>query len=129
MPIKQESIDIDDSQIPANQVFIVKVDEIFDESPLETYIERLRSYIKGKEGLLTWYRNILICRLKGLHDNPLLVSAPVQRKNTSKSSSAYKYAKDCYNLSLYINGDMTAAIEDICSSRQTKVSQSTRQQN
>ena len=129
MPIKQESIDIDDSQIQANQDFIVKIDEIFDESPLETYIERLLSYTKGKEGLLTWYRNILICRLKGLHDNPLFVSAPVQTKNTSKSSSAYKYAKDCYNLSLYINGDMTAAIEDIFSSRQTKASQSTSQQN
>lgn len=95
MPIKQESIDIDDSQILANQDFIVKIDEIFDESPLETYIERLLSYIKGKEGLLTWYRNILICRLKGLHDNPLFGSAPVQRNNTSKSSSAYKYAMDC----------------------------------
>ncbi|MEW8487243.1 MAG: hypothetical protein AB2705_18855, partial [Candidatus Thiodiazotropha sp.] len=122
MPIKQECIDIDDSQIPANQDFIVKIDEILDESPLETYIERLLSYIKGKEGLPTWYSNILICRLKGLHDNPLFMSAPVQTKNTSKSSSAYKYAKDCYNLSLYLNGDMTAAIEDIFSSRQTNES-------
>lgn len=30
MPIKQESIDTDHSQIPANQDFIGKIDEIFD---------------------------------------------------------------------------------------------------
>ncbi|MES9884791.1 MAG: hypothetical protein ABW185_28425, partial [Sedimenticola sp.] len=35
------------------------------------------------------------------------------RKNTNKHSSAHKYARDCYNLNLYINGDKSAPIDDI----------------
>lgn len=118
--IKTEDSDPCESQIPPNQEFISKLDELFDDSPQQAYIESMLAYLEGKEGLLTWYRSILICRLRGPSDNSLFGNAPVTRKNTNKSTSAYKYAKDCYNLSLYLNGDMTAQIEEIFSTRSTK---------
>lgn len=42
--------------------------------------------------------------------------------STSKSSSAYKYAKDCYALSLFLRGDMTAQVEKIFPTRGSKQS-------
>ena len=102
----------------------IYIDDLFTEAQMESYIESILSFLHGKEGLITWYRSILICRLKGVHENPLFSNAPVQRKNTTKSSSAYKYAKDCFNLNSFINGDMTAPVDDIFTCRSAKMSQS-----
>ncbi|MEW8547702.1 MAG: hypothetical protein AB2693_29695, partial [Candidatus Thiodiazotropha sp.] len=77
---------------------------------------------EGKEGLLTWYRNILISRLRGAYDNEIFQNVAVTRKNTARSSSSYKYAKDCYALSLFLRGDMTAQIEEIFPARGSKPS-------
>lgn len=127
--VKQEDSDHDDfSQIPGNQAFITRIDDFFTDAPLESYIERLLTFMQGKEGLITWYRSILICRIKGVNENPLFSNAPVQRKNTAKSSSAHKYAKDCYYLNSYIHGDMTAPVDDIFTGRTAKPSQSAESQ-
>ena len=83
---------------------------------------------QNMSGLITWYRSILICRIKGVNENPLFSNAPVQRKNTAKSSSAHKYAKDCYYLNSYIHGDMTAPVDDIFTGRTAKPSQSAESQ-
>ena len=124
--VKQEESEYDEfsSQIPGNQDYITRIDDLFSEAPMESYIESILPFLHGKEGLITWYRSILICRLKGVHENPLFSNAPVQRKNTTKSSSAYKYAKDCFNLNSFINGDMTAHVDDIFTCRSAKMSQS-----
>ena len=45
---------------------------------------------------------------------------PLQKKDTNKSSSAFKYARDCYILNLFLKGDMTAQVDDIFSSRGNK---------
>ena len=56
--------------------------------------------------------------------SPLFECACSAKKYDEKLSSAYKYAKYCYYLKLYINGDMTAPVEDIFSCRIAKASQS-----
>ena len=122
--IKCEESDPFESQIPPNQDFIYQLDDMFDDSPQQVYIERVLGYLEGKEGLLTWYRNILINRLRGAYDNEIFQNVPVTRKSTNKSSSAYKYAKDCYALSLFLKGDMTAQVEEIFPTRGSKQSQS-----
>ena len=117
MNIKREEPDLYDSQIPPNQEFISKLDDLFDDSPQNVYIEKVLAYLAGKEGLLTWYRNILISRLRGMNDCDLFQNVPVTRKNTNKSSSAFKYARDCHTLSLFLKGDMTAQVDEIFTSR------------
>ena len=102
--------------------FISHIDQMFDDCPLETYTERLLSYATGREGVLSWYRMILISRLRGHSDNPVFKAAPVTRKSTHKSTSAYKNAKDCYRLISFLNGDMTSPIEEIFATRAYKPS-------
>ena len=122
--VKIEDNGVCDSQPPPNQEFITHIDTLYDDCPLETYIERLLSYTTEKEGILSWYRMILISRLRGHSDNPLFQAAPVTRKSTHRSSSSYKYAKDCYRLLSFMSGDMTSPVDDIFSSRAPKPSQS-----
>ena len=123
--VKTEDDGLCDSQIPPKQDFITLIDHMFDDNPLETYIERLLLYTPEREGFLSWYRMILISRLRGHYsDNPLFQAAPVTRKSSHKSSSSYKYAKDCYRLISFLSGDMTSPIDDIFSNHALKPSQS-----
>ena len=80
MQIKREDTDTFDSQIPPNQEFISQLDGLFDDSPQQAYIESVLSYLKGKEGLLTWYRNILISRLRGINDSELFQKRPCYKE-------------------------------------------------
>ena len=122
--VKIEDSGACDSQPPPNEEFIAHIDTLYDDCPLETYIERLLSYTTEKEGILSWYRMMLISRLRGHSDNPLFQAAPVTRKSTHRSSSSYKYAKDCYRLLSFMSCDMTSPVDDIFSSRSPKPSQS-----
>ena len=44
-------------------------------------------------------------------------SVPVTRKNTNKSTSAFKYARDCHTLNMFLKGDMTAQVDEVFTSR------------
>ncbi|CAG2248803.1 unnamed protein product [Mytilus edulis] len=61
------------------------------------------------ENTITWYRSILTSRAKSVQGCP--TGKLYTRKSTSRSSSTLKYAKDCYILYMFINGDSSGIDE------------------
>ncbi|VDI08552.1 Hypothetical predicted protein [Mytilus galloprovincialis] len=91
-----------DSYIPSQQT-IMYLDKVLDGLPREKYIDMIVHTLKGNESLVTWYRNILLSRAGEIEGCPK--GKLCNRKTTNKSSSIQKYAKDCYILQMFTEGD------------------------
>ena len=66
---------------------------------------------------ITWYRSILANRARSVEGCPL--GKLFTRKSTTKSSSASKYARDCYILQQFISGD-NSSIDEVFRKDDTK---------
>ncbi|VDI69324.1 Hypothetical predicted protein [Mytilus galloprovincialis] len=91
-----------DSYIPSQQT-IMYLDKVLDGLPREKYIDMIVHTLKGNESLVTWYRNILLSRAGEIDGCPK--GKLCNRKTTNKSNSIQKYAKDCYILQMFTEGD------------------------
>lgn len=86
-----------------NQVDIQRLDNELQDLPKDFYITKLMDMCSDDDRLLVWYRNVLSTRarkLEGCPDGNL-----INRKTTTKSTSAKKYAHDCHTLYLFLQGD------------------------
>ncbi|CAG2200520.1 unnamed protein product [Mytilus edulis] len=79
------------------------LDKVLDGLPREKYIDMIVHTLKGNESLVTWYRNILLSRAGEIDGCPK--GKLCNRKTTNKSNSIQKYAKDCYILQMFTEGD------------------------
>ncbi|VDI21735.1 Hypothetical predicted protein [Mytilus galloprovincialis] len=92
-----------------SQEFIAKLDDNLFNLPRDLYIPKLLEMTNDIENTITWYRSILTSRAKSVQGCP--TGKLYTRKGTSRSSSTLKYAKDCYILYMFINGDSSGIDE------------------
>ena len=97
------------SEVFPNQDFIATLDESLADLPKDIYIEKLIEMTNDSENIITWYRTFLAGRAKSIQGCPL--GKLITRKSTNKSTSIQKYARDCYTLYMFINGDNTGIEE------------------
>ena len=93
-----------------NQAEIEHVDSELAHLPKSLYVEKLLFLCRDDEGLICWYRYVLCSRARDMEGCP--TGNLVNRKNTKLSSSREKYARDCYALYLFTQGD-TSCIEEV----------------
>ncbi|CAC5358301.1 unnamed protein product [Mytilus coruscus] len=87
------------------QEFIAKLDYDLADLPKQTYISKLIEKTNNSDDCLTWYRSTLASRAKiytGVSHRKLY-----NRKSTTKSTSTSKYARDCYIIYMFLQGDKT----------------------
>jgi len=87
------------------QEFIAKLDHDLLDLPKEPYMLKLIELTSNSDDCLTWYRSTLVSRAKSLQGCP--TGKLFTRKSTTKSSSTSKYARDCYILYMFLQGDKT----------------------
>lgn len=100
------------SMPPPNQQVYSNLDSTLYNLPRDIYIERLVSETSNNSNTIYWYRRILGERAKRIDKCP--TGELKNRKSTSKSSSSYKLAADCYIITHYLQGD-SSEIESIFS--------------
>ena len=98
------------SEFVPNQEFYAMLDKELLNLPKDAYIEKLIEVSHNSDDTITWYRSVLCSRARSIQGCPL--GKLFTRKSTNKSTSAEKYAHDCYMLQQFISGD-SANIEDI----------------
>ncbi|CAC5398849.1 unnamed protein product [Mytilus coruscus] len=87
------------------QEFIAKLDYDLADLPKQTYISKLIEKTNNTDDCLTWYRSTLASREKSIQGCP--TGKLDNRKSTTKSTSTSKYAKDCYIIYMFLQGDKT----------------------
>ncbi|CAG2243072.1 unnamed protein product [Mytilus edulis] len=87
------------------QEFIAKLDYDLADLPKETYISKLIEKTNNSDDCLTWYRSTLAGRAKSIQGCP--TGKLYNRKSTTKSTSTSKYARDCYIIYMFLQGDKT----------------------
>ncbi|CAG2193561.1 unnamed protein product [Mytilus edulis] len=87
------------------QEFIAKLDYDLADLPKETYISKLIEKTNNSDDCLTWYRSTLAGRAKSIQGCP--TGKLNNRKSTTKSTSTSKYARDCYIIYMFLQGDKT----------------------
>ena len=102
-----------------NQAEIEHVDSELAHLPKSLYVEKLLYLCRDDEDLICWYRNVLCSRARDMEGCP--TGNLVNRKNTKLSSSREKYARDCYALYLFTQGD-TSCIEEVFYKSKTNTS-------
>ncbi|CAG2232272.1 unnamed protein product [Mytilus edulis] len=93
-----------------NQEFISLLDQELSDLPRDSYVLKLIELTHDSENTITWYRTILASRAKSIQGCP--TGKLFTRKSTNRSSSTQKYAKDCYLIYMFINGD-DSSIDDV----------------
>lgn len=86
-----------------NQVDIQQLDNELQDLPNDFYITKLMDTCSDDDRLILWYRNVLSTRARKLEGCP--DSNLVNRKTTTKGTSAKKYVHGCYTLYLFLQGD------------------------
>lgn len=71
--------------------------------PKELYISKLLELCLSNESLFFWHRSLLCTRARKFKDCP--TGNLINRKTTKASFSAEKYARDCFTLYMFINGE------------------------
>ena len=103
------SVNLSNSQSPdcnetvSNQSDIENLDEHLQNLPRDLYISKLLELCSSCESRISQYRNALCLRARSISDCPkgnLMI-----RKSTKQSSCAERYARDCYTLNMFINGE------------------------
>lgn len=96
-----QSIPINDRIL--NQTDIEYLDEQLKNLPKEIYIGKLTDLCSNNESMICWYRDILCTRAKSQSDCPR--GNLINRKSTKSSPSTVKYARDCFTLHMFLQGD------------------------
>lgn len=97
--------DVGDNDSAINQPSIEILDAHLHNLPKEMYIGKLLERCSNDENIICWYRNVLCSRARSQNDCPN--GNLISRKTTKSGSSAQKYARDCYTLHMFIQGDGT----------------------
>lgn len=98
------------SDFTPNQTCIAMLDQELDGLPRDSYIQKLIELTHESENVITWYRTLLLSRARDIEGCPL--GQLINRKSTNVSTSIEKYARDCFMLSQFCNGNKTS-IEEI----------------
>ncbi|CAG2233981.1 unnamed protein product [Mytilus edulis] len=93
-----------------NQECLSLLDQELSDLPRDSYVLKLIELTHDSENTITWYRTILASRAKSIQGCP--TGKLFTRKSTNRSSSTQKYAKDCYIIYMFINGD-DSSIDDV----------------
>ncbi|CAG2250537.1 unnamed protein product [Mytilus edulis] len=101
------------------QEFIAKLDYDLADLPKETYISKLIEKTNNSDDCLTWYRSTLAGRAKSIQGCP--TGKLFNRKSTTKSTSTSKYARDCYIIHMFLQGDKTQ-IDEVFRKDENKLS-------
>lgn len=96
-----EDYDSDGSLLSQSE--IDNLDSNLQNLPKELYISKLLELCLSNESLILWYRGLLCTRARKFKDCP--TGNLINRKTTKASSSAEKYARDCFTLYMFINGE------------------------
>ena len=86
-----------------NQTDIEYLDEELKNLPKEIYIGKLVDLCSNNESMICWYRDILCKRAKDQDDCPR--GSLINRKSTKSSPSTVKYARDCFSLYMFLQGE------------------------
>lgn len=78
-------------------------DNVLQNLPKEMYIEKLLQLTSSNEQLIIEYRTFLCSRAKTIEGCPK--GNLIQRRNTKANPSSVRYAKDCFALYIFCNGD------------------------
>lgn len=93
------------SQFPSpipNQQLIERLDCALYGLNHEAYIDKLLE-LGESERIITWYRTMLLSRAGSIESCPK--GRLITRKSTQNATSCEKYAKDCFILQSFIDGD------------------------
>lgn len=96
-----EDYDSDGSLLSQSE--IDNLDSNLQNLPKELYISKLLELCLSNESLILWYRGLLCTRARKFKDCP--TGNLINRKTTKASSSAEKYARDCFTLYMFINSE------------------------
>lgn len=107
-----------DSYIPSQNTIEI-IDRTLHSQPRDIYIEKL-SKMSNNESLVTWYRTILFTRASQIEGCPK--GKLCHRKTTVNSTSLIKYAKDCFVLNMFMEGD-NSEIENVFSKSKTQLNE------
>lgn len=83
----------------------VLFDNVLQNVPKEMYIEKLLQLSSNNEQIIIEYRALLCARAKTIEGCPK--GNLIQRRNTKGNPSSVRYAKDCYALYMFCNGDIS----------------------
>ena len=84
------------------------------------YISKLLQFTNESDDSIAWYRSALTSRARSIQG--CRMGKLLNRDSTSKSSSSSKYARDCYVLEMFIQGDKSQIEEVFRKEDQTKPS-------
>lgn len=96
-----EDYDSDGSLLSQSE--IDNLDSNLQNLPKELYISKLLELCLSNESLILWYRGLLCTRARKFKDCP--TGNLINRKTTKASSSAEKYARDCFTLYMFFYGE------------------------
>lgn len=82
---------------------IENLDSSLENLPRDMYISKLLDMCANSESTVCWYRNVLCSRAKRINECPQ--GNLVNRKSTKCGTSAEKYAKDCFTLYMFTQGE------------------------
>lgn len=88
----------------------VLFDNVLQNVPKEFYIEKLLQLSSSNEQIIIEYRALLCTRAKTIEGCPK--GNLIQRRTTKGNPSSVRYAKDCYALYMFCNGD-TSHLTDV----------------
>lgn len=110
--VSQNSQILDEHECPntIDAIDVHTLDTQLQNLPKEIYISKLLDICSNDENLICWYRNALCSRAKSQPDCPS--GKLLTRKTTSVGSSITKYAKDCFILYMFLQGEKSC-INDI----------------
>ena len=84
------------------------------------YISKLLQLTNESDDSITWYHSALTSRARSIQE--CRMGKLLNRNSTNKSSSSSKYARDCYILEKFIQGDKSQIEEVVRKEDQTKPS-------
>ena len=99
------------SQVIPGQQFFQDTDSKLMNLTSEEYIKELINVCTNENSKLLLYREHLLERVRSLPDCP--PGRLVARKNTNKCSKTVKYARDCYILHKFTQGERSGDIYDV----------------
>lgn len=92
-----------------DQMEIDTLDSQLQNLPKEIYISKLLDLCSNDESMVCWYRNSLCLRARKHPECPQ--GKLFSRKTTKSNSSTAKYAKDCYILYMFLQGEKSCINE------------------
>ena len=104
-----ETVSNNDCHAIPHQIKLDKLDNELCNLPKDVYINKLLDLCENDESTVYWYRDTLCSRAKRLSDCPS--GKLLNRKTTKRGSSTARYAKDCYILYMFMQGEKSSINE------------------